>query len=125
MSRRRWPRRVLPAATRRFSTLGLLSVGTPLATGLFNTWMLAGSLHALLATTYGNLLLLKIALFIAIVAIAAVKRLRLAPRLSNTDVVHRLDRNARIELTLGLAIIAIVSVLGVLPLAVHGAMQMK
>ena len=64
-------------ATRRFSTLGLLSVGTLLATGLVNTWMLAGSLAALLETDYGRLLLPKIALFVAMVAIASINRLRL------------------------------------------------
>jgi putative copper export protein len=41
-----------------------------------------------------------------------------------TDAVHSLDRNTRIELALGLAIIAIVSVLGLLSPAVHMGMQM-
>jgi len=115
----------LQVATRRFSTLGLLSVGTLLATGLVNTWMLAGSLPGLLETDYGRLLLLKIALFVAMVAIAGINRLRLTPPgLPNTQAVHRLNRNTRIELALGLAIITIVSVLGVLPPAGHMGMQM-
>jgi copper resistance protein D len=114
----------LQVATRRFSTLGLLSVGALLATGLVNTWMLAGSLPALLETDYGRLLLLKIGLFVAMVAIASINRLRLTPRLPNTEAVHRLDRNTRVELALGLVIIAIVSVLGVLPPAAHMGMQM-
>ena len=114
----------LQVATRRFSMLGLLSVGTLLATGLVNTWMLAGSLPALLETDYGRLLLLKIALFVAMVAIAGINRFRLTPGLPNTEAVHRLDRNTRVELALGLAIIAIVGVLGVLPPAMHMGMQM-
>ena len=114
----------LQVATRRFSTLGLLSVGTLLATGLVNTWILAGSVPALLETDYGRLLLLKVALFAAMVAVASINRLRLTPRLPKTEAVHRLDRNTRVELALGLAIIAIVSVLGVLPPAVHMDMQM-
>jgi len=116
---------ILPAATRRFSTLGLMSVGTLLVTGLVNTWMLAGGLPTVLATTYGSLLLLKIALFVAIVAIAGINRLQLMPRLPKTDIVYRLDRNARVELALGLAIIAIVSVLGVLSPVDHMGMQMQ
>jgi putative copper resistance protein D len=115
----------LQMATRRFSTLGLLSVGTLLATGLVNTWMLAGSLPALLETDYGRLLLAKIALFVAMVAIASINRLRLTPGLPQTEAVHRLDRNTRIELALGLAIIAIVSVLGLHSPAVHMGMQMQ
>jgi putative copper resistance protein D len=115
----------LQVATRRFSMLGLLSVATLLATGLVNTWMMADSLNSLLATDYGNLLLLKIALFVAMVAIAAINRVRLTPRLPKTDAVHRLDRNTRVELALGLAIIAAVGVLGVLSPAVHMGMPMK
>ena len=115
----------LQIATRRFSTLGLLSVGTLFATGLVNTWMLAGSLAALLETDYGRLLLLKIALFVAMVAIASINRLRLTPGLPKTEAVHRLDRNTRVELVLGLMIIAIVSVLGLLSPAVHMGMQMQ
>ena len=114
----------LPVATRRFSTLGLLSVGTLLATGLVNTCMLAGSLPALAYTGYGGLLLLKVALFGIIVAIASINRLRLMPELPRTDAVRRLNRNARIEVALGLAIIAIVSVLGTLSPGAHLGMQM-
>jgi copper resistance protein D len=115
----------LPIATRRFSTLGLSSVGTLFATGLVNSWALVGSLPTLLATDYGRLLLLKIALFVVMVAIAAVNRARLTPKLPKTDAVRRLDRNTRVELALGLAIIAIVSVLGVLSPAAHTGMQMQ
>jgi len=114
----------LPGATRRFSTLGLWSVGTLLATGLVNTCMLAGSLPALANTDYGGLLLLKIALFAVIVAIASLNRLKLMPELPRTDAVRGLNRNARIEVALGLAIIAIVSVLGTLAPAAHLGMQM-
>ena len=114
----------LPLATRRFSTLGLLSVGTLLATGLVNTCMLAGNLSALENTDYGALLLLKVTLFAVIVAIASINRLRLMPELPRTHAVRRLNRNARVEVVLGLAIIAIVSVLGTLSPAAHLGMQM-
>jgi putative copper resistance protein D len=110
--------------THRFSTLGLVSVGTLLATGLINTGVLVGSLSALLETDYGELLLLKIALFMAMVAIASVNRLRLTPRLPSKDSMRRLARNALAEIGLGLTIIAIVSVLGTLPPALHTSMHM-
>lgn len=111
-------------ATHRFSTVGLLSVGTLLATGLVNTWMLVGSPAALLGTDYGRLLLLKIALFIAMVAVASVNRLRLTPRLPGKVPVRRLGRNVLVEIGLGLAIIAIVSLLGTLPPALYAGMHM-
>jgi putative copper resistance protein D len=116
---------ILQAATRRFSTLGLLSVGTLLATGFVNTWMMTDSMTSLLATDYGRLLLLKIALFVVMVTIAGINRLWLTPRLPKMDAVHRLDRNTRAELALGLAIIGIVSLLGVLSPAQHMGMPMK
>ena len=43
-------------ATLRFSTLGILSVGTLLATGIVNSWYLVGSIPALTGTPYGRLL---------------------------------------------------------------------
>ena len=114
------------AATLRFSTLGLLAVGTLLVTGVVNTWYLVGSIAALLGSDYGRLVVLKIALFLFMVAVAAVNRLRLTPKL----VEHRssaavesarrqLRRNATIEASLGAAVIAVVAVLGVLPPASH------
>lgn len=114
------------AATLRFSTLGLLSVGALLVTGLVNTWYLVGSISALLGSDYGRLVVLKIALFLLMVAVAAVNRLRLTPRLVDDrnaaliDTARRqLRRNATIEAALGAAVIAAVAVLGVLPPGSH------
>jgi copper resistance protein D len=117
---------VARAATLRFSTLGLVSVGTLLVTGSINTWYLAGSIPALVGTDYGRLLLAKIALFFVMVAIAAVNRLRFTPRLvqdqratAAQDARRQLRRNAVIETLLGAAIICIVAVLGTEPPGSH------
>jgi putative copper resistance protein D len=115
---------ITQVATHRFSTLGLVAVGTLLATGAVNTWALVGSLSALLETDYGRLLLLKIALFMAMVAIASVNRFRLTPRLPDNGSLRRLAGNVLAEIGLGLAILAIVSVLGTLPPALHAGMHM-
>jgi putative copper resistance protein D len=112
-------------ATYRFSTLGLLAVAMLFATGLVNTWMLVGSPAALFETDYGRLLLLKIALFAAMVAVAGVNRFRLTPRLPEKEPMCRLGHNVLIEIGLGLAIIVIVSLLGVLPPALHAGMHMQ
>jgi putative copper export protein/mono/diheme cytochrome c family protein len=109
-------------ATRRFSNLGLVSVATLLATGIVNTIFLAGSVPALLGTPYGRLLSLKIFLFLAMVAIAAVNRLKLTPQLLAglwASALRRLQRNASIEAALGLVIIVIVGALGTMPPALH------
>jgi putative copper resistance protein D len=113
-------------ATLRFSTLGVTSVATILATGSINTWYLAGSIPALVDTDYGRLLLIKIALFFVMVAIAAVNRLRLTPHLvgeTNASVaqrtLHQLRHNTILEAMAGAIILAIVGMLSTLPPGSH------
>lgn len=114
------------AATLRFSTLGLAGVCTLLVTGAINTWYLAGSVAALTGTSYGRLLLIKVALFFAMVAIAAVNRLYFTPQLLQTarpdaaqQALRQLRRNAAIETLFGAVIICIVAVLGTEPPGSH------
>jgi putative copper resistance protein D len=114
------------AATMRFSACGIASVATLLVTGTINTWYLAGSIPALTQTDYGQLLLIKVALFLGMVAVAAVNRLRLAPRLvhetnatAGHDALRQLRRNVAIEVAAGTAVIAIVAVLGMTPPGLH------
>ena len=117
---------VARAATLRFSTLGVISVGTLLVTGIVNTWYLAGSIEALTSTYYGQLLLAKIATFFAMVAIAAVNRQWLTPRLVQNEntaaaqgALRQLRRNALIEALAGFAVICLVAVLGIKPPGLH------
>jgi putative copper resistance protein D len=117
-------------ATARFSILGIVSVGTLLVTGIVNTYYLAGSVPALLHTGYGRLLLIKIALFVAMVAIATVNRFRLTPQLlqqasiaASRDALRKLRRNAAIEALAGAIIVAIIAALGTMPPAIHAAHQ--
>ena len=130
-------------ATLRFSTLGLISVGVLIGTGSVNGWILTGSVPALIGTDYGRLLLAKVALFLAMVAIAAINRLRLTPRLALTvssprcgeallhersangapaaarRALRALARNSVTEAMLGLAILVIVGALGTTPPGLH------
>jgi putative copper resistance protein D len=109
----------------RFSTFGIASVSTLLVMGAINTWYLVGSFAALTDTDYGRLLLIKVALFFGMVAIAAVNRLHFTPRLAQVanafgtqDALRQLHCNSLIELAIGTIIIGIVAVLGVTP---HGS----
>ena len=116
------------SATLRFSILGIAAVATLLGTGIVNSWYLVGSIDAMVGTTYGRLVLVKIALFAGMVLFAAVNRLWLTPRLvedaGGADSARRaLCRNAAIEAAAGLAIIAVVAVLGTLPPASHAQHQ--
>jgi putative copper resistance protein D len=113
-------------AIRRFSTLGIASVGTLISTGIVNAWILVGSVNALITTGYGQLLMLKISLFAVMLAFAAVNRFWLTPRLilsaesgPQLNSLRQLARNSMIEIALGLAIYGIVGVLGTLHPAIH------
>ena len=113
-------------ATKRFSTLGIASVATVFGSGIVNAWILVGSVNGLIATQYGRLLMLKIALFAAMVAFATVNRLWWTPRLAlpsgsatQREALGRLTRNSVIEIALALMIFAIVGVLGTLHPAIH------
>ena len=113
-----------PDATQRFSTLGIVSVVTLAMTGLVNSWILVGSFRGLLVTEYGQVLMLKLVVFAAMLVFAAVNRFALTPRLivssgNDREAVRRLMRNSTVEIGLGLAIFAIVGVLGTLHPAIH------
>ena len=110
------------AATVRFSAFGMASVATLLITGSINTWYLAGSIPALTETDYGHLLLVKIVLFLGMVAIAAINRLVLTPKLDQAAGAARAGRalfqlrvNTLLEVAIGVTIIAIVAMLGTNP----------
>jgi putative copper resistance protein D len=110
------------AATLRFSTLGIVSVAIVLATGIVNSWERVGGVAALVRTDYGRLLMLKVALFLVMLAVAAVNRLQLTPRLvqepdaaAQQDALRQLRRNALVEAGLGAIILVIVAALGTLP----------
>jgi putative copper resistance protein D len=103
----------------RFSRLGILSVGALLASGIVNSWNLLGGLNDLVTTGYGRLLLVKIGLFAAMLAIAAVNKFRLTPRLGTPAAMRSLQRNSAAETALGLGVLAIVGALGTMAPAAH------
>jgi len=116
-------------AAGRFSVLGIAAVGLLLASGIINATFLVSSLAGFFGTSYGQLLLVKIALFCALIALATVNREVLTPQLSSvprgakqrasSHALRALRRNSLIEAGLGLGVLAIVSLLGTLVPAAH------
>jgi copper resistance protein D len=109
-------------ASLRFSAYGIVAVGALILTGAINTGYLAGSIQALTATDYGHLLLVKIALFLVMLALATVNRLWFTPALGAApgekparQALWQLRRNVVIEIATGAIILAVVAVLGVTP----------
>lgn len=106
---------------RRFSIMGMVSVLTLLLTGFINAAILVGSIHTLIVTDYGRLLLLKLVLVALMLILALINRLVLTPRLApfGNGALRWLTRNSTVELALGLAILAIVGLLGTMHPAIH------
>ena len=109
----------------RFSLMGYGAVGTLIATGLFNGWRLVGSISNLVTTPYGQLLALKVGLFLAMLALAAINRLWISPALwapplgsDTAPWLQRLKRHIAAEQGLAILVLAVVSWLGVIEPAV-------
>jgi putative copper resistance protein D len=111
--------------TRRFSNLGIVAVGTLLASGMINAWFLVGGTTNLTSTEYGRLLEVKMVLFVGMVGVAAINRLHLMPLLSKaseigssdleSNTTRRLEGSTLLEISIGLVIICIVGALGITP----------
>lgn len=106
--------RVLP----RYSRAGIVAVAVILVTGCVNSWLLVARPSLLLETSFGNVLLVKITLFLLMVWVAIRNRLRLTPSIvagGGCTSVGALWRSVAVEQLLGLGVILAVSVLGMLP----------
>src|SRR6266550_1355327 len=111
-------KRALPVL-RRFSTLSLSCVSLLIVSGISNSWLLVGSIHALFTTRYGWLLLVKLAAFGVLVGLGARNRFVIKTKLTRvptgSDLLAQLRRNVICEACLGLAVVAIIACLGVTP----------
>jgi putative copper resistance protein D len=110
---------VTAIAVRRFSLLGVISVSTLLASGIVNSWYEVGTLKNLFATSYGQLVLIKIGLFAAMIGLASINRFYLTPRLAIAGNVRRLCHTSLAETGLGFAAVAVVGFLGAMAPASH------
>lgn len=101
-------------ALERFATTGTVLVAVLVATGAINGWMLLGDVPTgtILYEAYGRLLLVKMALFGAMLLVAARNRWRLVPALPGGR--GALTRSLLLELALGVIVLAAVAWLGTL-----------
>lgn len=112
-------------ALKDFAGVGTFAVALLVVTGLINSGFLIGSdrIAALFTSLYGWLLLLKLALFAAMVAVAARNRYRLTPALGTAletgadaaPSIARLRGSVLLETVLGAAILLVVALMGTLP----------
>jgi putative copper resistance protein D len=112
--------RPLLKALRDFSAFGVLFVATLIVTGLVNSWFLIGigRLTDFWQSLYGQVLLVKILLFLAMLGLAARNRTVHVPGLeaqSGTAAIAALKRSVLAEAGLGVVILVLVAWLGMLP----------
>ena len=98
-------------ALRRFSTLATVAVVVLVAAGTANAWFRLSYPGALLTTSYGHVLLAKLALTTAMLVLAAFNRVAVASRRG----FGWIRRSVAVELGLGVAILAVAAVLGITP----------
>lgn len=112
-----------------FHSIGLAAVAVLIVSGAVNSWFLVATPEALLNTTYGRVLLAKLALFAVMIGLAAENRLRLVPALArdyaqgiaNGQSAAALRSRIRAELVLGMVVLLTVAVLGAIePAAFSG-----
>ena len=105
---------VAAQAARRFSALGLFCVCALTVSGFASAWYRVGDVPALIGTDYGRLLLAKLALFAAMLAVALVNRGSPTLRLAGRDrmALSSFRRNILLEIAAGIGVLSIVGVLG-------------
>lgn len=106
-----------------FASVGTASVALVLVSGMINSWLLVGPSNVLSLgrSLYGQLLLIKLALFAGMIALAAINRFRLTPALGAARTpddallaLRRLRGSLTLETIAAFAILGLVAWLGTL-----------
>lgn len=107
----------LSDAVLRFSLLAMAAVPLLVASGLLAATLHVGTFNALWTTSYGRVLLLKVAFFLGAAACGAVNWRRIGPVLADdTDGERRLRSVGGLEVGLGLVALLLTSILVALPM---------
>ena len=119
---RRAPPEVAQRVLQRFSPIAAVSVAILAATALLQGAVLSGGVKRLFGTDYGAVLLLKLALFAALIVLAANNRLRLTPALASRDgeaTRRSLALSIGIETAIGLLVVLAAAALSGLEPGMH------
>jgi putative copper resistance protein D len=103
----------IAATAARFGAAAVFVVGGLMAAGVTLLWMLLGDFTALWSSTYGRYVICKLAIVACLLCLAAFNKLRLTPRLraGDTRAVRSLRTSIRLELSLGVLILAVTATL--------------
>lgn len=112
-------------AVRRFSTWALAVITVIVVTGVWNAWNEVGGVPGLVGTGYGRLVLLKVALLLPVLALAAWNRRSLLPRLGGDGAtvgrpaMRSLARFVAVEAVVGAALVVVAAALALTPPGRH------
>ena len=103
----------LSVVAHRFGVLAMGYVGLLLSAGLGYAYLLLGDVFLMFATQYGNVLLVKIVLVVALLLLAALNKFQLVPSLElrQTTAVRRFHRSVQFEIAIALIILTASSLL--------------
>lgn len=99
-----------------FSPIALSLAAMLALTGAFAAWLHLGSLHALVESSYGHVLLFKLAMVSLVLATGAYNWRRVKPLLGTDAASRLLGRSATIELLIGATVVLLTAVLVGTPL---------
>ena len=119
---------LLATTVGRFSRMAMIAVTLLLLSGIVNSLVLVASFDALVETAYGRLVLAKIALFGALIALGAFNQRRMLPQLRAAaargdppgDAATILRRSVALEIAFAVLVLAVTSVLVATQPAVTG-----
>ena len=98
-----------------FSPTALVFAGIVATTGVFAAWLHVGSVSALWMTTYGRVLLVKLAVLSLVAGTGAYNWLRVKPGLGSVQAAQRVRRLASTEVLIGVIVVIITAVLVATP----------
>lgn len=101
-----------------FSPTALVFAATLVVTGVFAAWLHLGGVSALWQTSYGQTLLLKLALVGLVAATGAYNWRRIKPRLGEPQSARHLQRSGKIELAFSVLVLLVTAVLVATPPAI-------
>ena len=112
-------------ATHRFSFWALFVMAVIIGTGVWNAWNEVGGVPGLVGTPYGRLVLLKTALLLPVLALAAWNRRSLLPRLGGDGAtvgrpaMRSLAGFVAVEAVVGAALVVVAAALALTPPGAH------
>jgi putative copper resistance protein D len=112
-------------AARRFSSWALFVMAVIVGTGVWNAWNEVGGVPGLVGTPYGRLVLLKTALLLPVLALAAWNRRSLLPRLGDDGAtvgrpaMRSLAGFVAVEAIVGAALVVVATALALTPPGAH------